>query len=39
MLALRPELVDSEAAGSAARGAAYLERFVSAVVDGVRTAM
>jgi creatinine amidohydrolase len=39
MLALRPELVDPEAAGSAERGAAHLERFVSAVVEGVRRAM
>jgi creatinine amidohydrolase len=48
MLALRPELVDVEAAAgdiaaelraaSAERGAAHLERFVSAVAEGVRAA-
>jgi creatinine amidohydrolase len=48
MLALHPELVDIDAASgdlaaelraaSAERGALHVERFVSAVVDGVRTA-
>lgn len=39
MLALRPDLVHSEAAGSAERGRAQLERFVASMADGVRAAI